>query len=273
MSGDTPFARGPSADLVGDDGEVDAVEEMLKGKFTLDIKELDEAAASSEMKSFIMALKIPTSKKTGSEVPEMSVNMKMEGYIRAFRKTAEATASSPSGIHYGHYIAACESKVLAEVNLLFMETPFQVGIPLTRWTRSLHCMIQKMEQPFVNKLRIVQLYEADFNTMLKFIIGRRLMQYGEKHGLNGHQLYGSCKGRSTYDALITVRIIYDMARTQQDYIISIFNDLKGCYDRVRPAVNTITTRRMGLPKSVALCHASALKKLRHHIRTGFGIST
>ena len=92
MSGDTPFARGPLADLVGDDGEGEAVEEILKVKFTLDIKELDEAAASSEMKSFIAALKIPISKKTGSEVPEMSVNMKMERYIRAFRKNSRSNS-------------------------------------------------------------------------------------------------------------------------------------------------------------------------------------
>ena len=93
MSGDTTFAQGPLANLVGDDGEGGAVEEMLRGKFTLDTRELDEAAASSEMKSFISALKVPASKKSGSDVPEMSVEMKMEGYIRVFKKTAEATAS------------------------------------------------------------------------------------------------------------------------------------------------------------------------------------
>ena len=63
-----------------------------------------------------------------------------------------------------------------------------------------------------------------------------------------------------------------MARTQQDYIISLFNDLKGAYDRVRPALNTVTTMRGGLSKEEAVCHAMALRKMKHHIRTGFGIS-
>ena len=35
-------------------------------------------------------------------------------------------------------------------------------------------MIQKVERLYVNKLRIVQLYEADFNTMLKHLTRRRL---------------------------------------------------------------------------------------------------
>ena len=124
----------------------------------------------------------------------------------------------------------------------------------------------------MNKLRIVQLYEPDFNTMLKLMLGRRLMWHSERHGLNVHQLHGSRKGKSTYEALITVRVIHDMARSQRDYIVSIFNDLKGCYDRVRPALNTVSTRRIGLPKQVTFCHAKTLRKMKHHIRTNFGIS-
>merc|ERR1740139_16486 len=57
-----------------------------------------------------------------------------------------------------------------------MTVPFRIGTPRTRWTRSLHCMIQKKSLPYINKLRIVQLYEADFNTMLKILIRRRLMK-------------------------------------------------------------------------------------------------
>jgi len=92
------------------------------------------------------------------------------------------------------------------------------------------------------------------------------------YGINGHQLYGSRKDTFAYDTLIIVRAIYDMARTQRDYIISLFNDLKGVYDRVRLNLNTITTRRVHLSKKEPMCHAAVLKKLRHFIRTGFGIS-
>jgi hypothetical protein len=221
---------------------------MLKGSFVFDTAGLDEVHASKEMKSFLAALKIPVTKRGAKATPIMNDNMTLENYIEAFNKTKEDTASSPSGIHYVNYKAACESDLLSKVNLLFMVVPFKVGIPLTRWTRSLHCMIQKVSKPYVTKLRIMQLYEADFNTMLKLMLGRRLMGHSEKYGLNGHQLYGSRKGKSTYEALITVRVIYDMARTQRDYLVSMFNDLKGCYDRVRPALNTVATRRIGLPR-------------------------
>ena len=52
----------------------------------------------------------------------------------------------------------------------------------------------------------------------------------------------------------------------------MFNDLAGYYDRICPAVNKITTRRMGLPKSVAVYHAATLRNMKHHIRTRFDIS-
>ena len=175
---------------------------------------MNGAAASSEMRSFLKALQIPISDKTGAPVPTMKTEMTVEDSCKIFSKTKESTASSPSGIHYGHYIAACESPELAAVNTIFMVIPFKAGKPLTRWTNSLHCMIQKSKLAYVTKLRIVQLYEADFNTMLKFLLGFSLMKHSEYHGINGHQLYGSWKGKCPHDALITVRVIYDMARLQ-----------------------------------------------------------
>ena len=101
----------------------------------------------------------------------METDMTVGDSCKIFSKTKETTASSPSGIHYGHYIAACESPALAAVNTIFMVLPFKAGKPLSRWENSLHCMIQKLKVAYVTKLRIVQLYEADFNTMLNFYSG------------------------------------------------------------------------------------------------------
>jgi hypothetical protein len=123
MSGDTPFASGPLADQIGKDGEGVAVEEMLKGSFVLDTSGLDEVHASKEMKAFLAALKIPVTKRGAKATPIMNENMTLENYIEAFNKTKEDTASSPSGIHYGHYKAACESDILSKVNLIFMVVP------------------------------------------------------------------------------------------------------------------------------------------------------
>ena len=51
MSGESSVARGPLADAIGQDGEGEAMEDILNGKFEGDMEEMDEATASSEMRS------------------------------------------------------------------------------------------------------------------------------------------------------------------------------------------------------------------------------
>ena len=85
----------------------------------------------------------------------MKTEITKADYIDIFVKTRESTVSSPSGLYYGYYIAACESETLIRVNLIFMTIPFHVGKPLSRWTNSLHRMIQNKAKPYINKLRIV----------------------------------------------------------------------------------------------------------------------
>ena len=112
--------------------------------------------------------------------------MTVENSCAIFSKTKDTTASSPSRIHYGHYVAACESLSLAAVNTIFMVAPFKAGKLLSRWINSLHCMIQKLKVAYVTKLRILQLYELNFNTMLEFLLGYNLIRHSENHGVNGH---------------------------------------------------------------------------------------
>ena len=80
----------------------------------------------------------------------MNEEMTLADYQDLFNNTKESTSSHPP-VHYGHYKVACESEVLAKVNLAFMNLPFQYGYPLTRWLRSLHCMIQKKGASMVSQ--------------------------------------------------------------------------------------------------------------------------
>ena len=78
---------------------------------------MDDLQVFSEMKIFIGALKTLLSGKTGKYIPTMDTTMDIEQHMEVFHKTRENTASSPSRIHYGHCIAACDSDILSEVNI------------------------------------------------------------------------------------------------------------------------------------------------------------
>ena len=271
MSADTPFTSGKIAEEIGLDGESDHVENILEGEFEWEGYNNFLLESSIEMKTFLQKLKRPLSNKTGKALPNIESHINLEEYKEIFNNTKESTSSHPP-IHYGHYKASCESDTLASVNLAFMNIPFKYGYPLERWRHSLHCMLQKKSKPWVNKLRIVQLFEADFNSVLKCVLGRRLMAHSEFHELNSPQLYGSRKKKSTIEALVMLRVMYDMARLDRLYMVSLFNDLKGCYDKIRPSLNTITMRRLGCPKSVAVCQAATLRTMQHALRTSLGVS-
>ena len=130
------------------------------------------------MQGFIQDLQIPQSKTSDGPLQQMDDTVTLKYSVDAYNGTAKATGSLSSGRHYGHYKASCGSDTLALINLIFMVRPFKTGIPLTWWTRSLHCIIQNKRNPYITKLRIVQLYEADFNTMLNILLSRRLMAHG-----------------------------------------------------------------------------------------------
>ena len=76
-SGDTPFARGKLAKYIGRDGEgegegsEEGSEDMLRGTYTMDTEGMDPMMASTEMNSFLQALKLPDSKLTGGLIPTM----------------------------------------------------------------------------------------------------------------------------------------------------------------------------------------------------------
>ena len=153
-----------------------------------------------------------------------------------------------------------------------MWVPFDFGFPLDRWNKSVHCILQKKKQPFINKLRIIQLFEADFNSAPKCVLVRRLLYYSEEQGLNSTQTHGSRPGQSTHDTLNINTLTYDTARLECLQMITLFNDVAGCYDRMRHNLTTITTRRMGCPKEFALCHARVQIQVQLYIKTKAGVS-
>ena len=266
----SPFATSPLADAIGRDGSGPCTKQILDG--TIDTDCISSIDPSIEMRHFIQALQRPISKKTGSPIPPFEYALDSEVYRAIFQKATESTASSPSRIHYGHYIAAMQDDVLTAVNAVFMRVPFKHGFPLERWSSSVQCMLQKKNKPYIIKLRIIELFEADFNSGLKYILGRQLLYHSETHGINSNQTHGSRPGRSTHDALTITKLTYDIARLDKVNIVSIFNDAAGCYDRMRHNLMTVSSERMGCPDEVALCLARVLNQMKHHAQTANGIS-
>ena len=99
-----------------------------------------------------------------------------------FRKWKESTTTPPSQIHLSNYKAflisdsndektehiTFDNAILQTINTILNAT-IASGVPLTRWFTSLVVMIEKIPVvPRINKLRVINIYEADYDLMLKY---------------------------------------------------------------------------------------------------------
>ena len=109
-------------------------------------------------------------------------------FISYWKNRREATASSPSGLHFGHYKAASSSPFLASIHAKTVELAFKRKLPLSRWQTGLTVMILKAPGvTAVDKLRAILFMEADFNFGNKLIFGHRMMNAAYKSVIGPEQ--------------------------------------------------------------------------------------
>lgn len=133
-------------------------------------------------------------------------------------------------------------------------------------------MLKKEKLPYIHRLRIIQLFEADFNAALKIFYSKKMMPHGDKHNFSGEQAQGARKGCTIHDLISNLRytaINSELARTPTTYC---FNDQVGNFDHIRHNLNAVLQCRMGIPKQVTLTTAKTLSHMEHRVRTVHGDS-
>ena len=99
-----------------------------------------------------------------------------EDFIRFWKQVREFTSSSPSGIHYSHYKASTQCKLSSKIQAQQLTIIARSQVYPERWNVSLQVLLEKIAGVcLVEKLRYIQLYEADFNFFQQFIFGREAM--------------------------------------------------------------------------------------------------
>ena len=82
-----------------------------------------------------------------------------------------------SGVHYGHYKAAIQNDILSAALALQLTVVVRNGIPPENRSVGLQVMLEKIVGVCpVEKLRAIQLYEADFNCYNQCVFSRHAMQ-------------------------------------------------------------------------------------------------
>jgi hypothetical protein len=137
-----------------------------------------------------------------------------------------------------------------------MLVPLDAGICPSRWKHAVDVMLEKI--PGVSrsdKLRIIQLLEADLNQVLIIAFVRNIGRLAKEHeGIVSKHQYGRAHKTCmtpVLNKLLTVQLII------QKRIEGILfdNDAQGCYDRIISDIPLACLRRIGYSKTRRECLA------------------
>jgi hypothetical protein len=123
-----------------------------------------------------------------------------EDFKQFWKKVNKFTSSSMSGVHYGHYKAGIQDPQSTNVLALQLTVIAHSEIPPESWSVGLQVVLEKIAGVcLVEKLRAIQLYEADFNCYNQLIFGRQVMQMLTDSGYIPEELF-SQKGSTAENA-------------------------------------------------------------------------
>lgn len=148
---------------------------------------------------------------SSNKLEEFKLYWTPEEYFTSWKKMKEEKASAP-GVHNGHLKCidpySVAAKVISDMALL----PLQTGYTPTSWRIGIDSMIpKKVNDLRPEKLRLILLMDARFNHNNK-VIGRKILEFGEKHGLLADEQYGSRKNKSSSQHALNKRLILDRIR-------------------------------------------------------------
>ena len=240
-------------------------EELLKG-----IVPPEWHGDQTLLKEFLGAFRIPD---TVLAVDPISTEITGEDITRGFKGWKESTSTSPSGRHLGHYKALIQDPSLLESFRKFFNIAISRGIAIPRWSQAVNVMIEKDKgQPRINRLRIIDLFEADYNLFLKVTWGSRLVRRALNMDLLNDGQHGSVPGRTTMDPIMLNQLTTDLCRLLRINYARFDNDASACFDRIIVALAMLAARRCGMPENAVMTHAAALELMRYTVKTVYGIS-
>ena len=206
QASNTPFASGEFKRRLKWDGTGKLAEDILSGNI------LNERKYTRAMQLYLESLQ-------NKKLHQMNVvkpTLSFEEYKNFWKKKRETTVTSPYGLHVGHYKAAILSPKILEVHRVLLLIPFQLGMVPTRWQRTVQTMIEKEPgSPWIHRLRIIELFDAQANAGFQIFIGRKLIHQAVEQKTLRPESYGSTPGKTAASAVLQKILSIDQLRIER----------------------------------------------------------
>ncbi|KAL7504338.1 hypothetical protein ACHAXN_002031 [Cyclotella atomus] len=174
--------------------------------------------------------------------------MSTKEFQAAMKVTHEDTSSSASGLHYTLWKAIAEDDKLSTIHAIMISLPFMYGFICERWRKIIDCMLEK--KPGVRQIhimRIICLFKADFNTLLKWMFNKFIMPNAEKSGLSLNQWGGQNNCSAPACAML---------------LMPFLADLQSNFDCIFPYMSSIFLMKKGASKEAAYSRAATMANLQ-----------
>ena len=261
QANNTPLRQEPLQSLLGEQMDFDRWDEVLRGTIRLP----DEGIEEGTRLWYEYITK-------NNDIEPIDITWTTEEYFESWAKMQENKSCLP-GIHTVHLKCIDPASRGADVMSKLALIPLITGYTPKSWKTGIDSMIPKKAEGEhrAEKLRLILLMCARFNHNNK-LVGKKMMEYGERHGTLAEEQYGSRKAKSAIEHALNKRLIIDIARQSKRDCVYIANDAKSCYDRILMMVAYFTMAKNGIDHLVAKSCIAGILDMEMKIRTTHGDS-
>jgi hypothetical protein len=123
-----------------------------------------------------------------------------------------------------------------------------------------------------DKLRIIQLLEADLNQVLRIAFARNIGRLAKEHeGIISKHLYGWAH-KTCMTPVLNKLLTFQLIIQKKIEGIVFDNDVQGCYDGIISDIALACLRRIGYSKNSKGMLGLLWSQLEHHVATSYGVS-
>jgi hypothetical protein len=257
----------PMHTLLGEAGDTHIANEILEGNIPVNLDPNMEAILR-EMKQ---------------KRPDMSPYIPYHQMVKGFQKWRESTTTSPSNKHLGIYKTLVQfkksttlpqpktkhhqlqsqdymqqlatyqtlaSKALTIQNMI-MNLAIRQAHVLNRWKKIHNFFLEKIPgKPLLEKLRVIHIYEADWNLLLKYFTAYKLNLTACQQQTVSPAQNGGRQGKSAGTTADQITVTTETINLQRLNGAMLYNDAKAYFDRIIENICNLILRSEGLHQQI-----------------------
>lgn len=149
-------------------------------------------------------------------------------------RTADEPKSLPTDNNPGTLSEPSLATTLLQIQNNILNLAIKHEHVLDRWKLVHNFFIEKIPgKTLLTKLRVIQIYEADYNILLKFFISKQTLRHDAiKHNNISVEQAGGRPNRTAIDEALRTVVTYETCRLQRLSGGVMYNDAKACFDRI-----------------------------------------